>query len=47
MAQGNYQKLVKHFKTGGLFYAVRRGFRYLAWRMRCAKAGIDWRKFSR
>jgi len=47
MAQKNYQKFIKHFKTSGFFYAAKRGFRYWAWRIRCAKLGVDWRKFSR
>ena len=47
MAGKNSQKFVKHLKTGGLFYAIKRGFRYVAWRIRCSSTGIDWRKFSR
>ena len=47
MAEKNFQKFVKYFKTGGLFYAIKRGFKYAAWRIRCSRMGIDWRKFSR
>ena len=47
MVETNTQKFIKHFKTGGLFYAIRRGFGYMAWRNRCNRMGIDWRKFRR
>lgn len=47
MAETNLQKFVKHCTRGGIFYAVKRGFRYAAWRIRCSRMGIDWRKFGR
>ena len=47
MAETNLQKFVKHCKTGGLFYAIKRSFRYVAWRIRCSRMGVDWKKFSK
>jgi len=47
MTETLWQKFVKHYKSNGLFYAIKRGFRYIAWRNRCVKAGVDWRKFAR
>ena len=47
MAETNLQKFVKHFKKNGLFYAIKRGFRYILWRGKCGRMRIDWRKFSK
>mgnify|MGYP001571233594 CR=1 FL=1 len=47
MAETNLQKLVRHCKTGGLLYAINRGIKYIAWRNKCKKIGVDWRKFNR
>ncbi len=47
MAETNLQKFVRYCKTGGIFYAINRGFKYIAWRNRCKKIGIDWKKFSK
>ncbi|MDD5560764.1 MAG: hypothetical protein PHT50_01330 [Candidatus Omnitrophica bacterium] len=47
MAETLWQKFMKHNKTGGFFYALKRGFKYIAWRNICISKGIDWRKFSR
>jgi len=47
MAETSFQKFVKHLKANGLFYAIKRGFRYILWRSRCVRTSIDWRKFSK
>ncbi len=47
MAETNLQKFVRHCRTGGLFYAVYRGVKYISWRNECRKNRIDWKKFSR
>ncbi|MDO8602989.1 MAG: hypothetical protein Q7O04_03975 [Candidatus Omnitrophota bacterium] len=47
MAETNLQKFVKHCKAGGLFYAISRGVKYVTWRNKCKKMGIDCGKFSR
>ena len=47
MTETNLQKLSKHRKKGGFFYAVYRGVRYFKWRFMCMRMGIDWRRFSR
>ncbi len=47
MADTSLQKFVRHCKASGIFYAVNRSIKYIAWRNRCKKMGIDWRKFSR
>jgi hypothetical protein len=47
MALTHWQKFIKHVKSGGLFYAVYRGFKYISWRSQCARRKIDWRQFSR
>ena len=41
MAETNLQKFVKHYKTGGLFYAINRGIKYVTWRNKCKKAEAD------
>lgn len=47
MAETNWQKFMKHCRTGGFFYAVYRGIKYLQWRRWCKKRGIDLRQFSK
>jgi len=47
MVETNWQKFVKHHKTGGLFYAIYRGIKYISWRNRCKRMGIDWGQFSK
>jgi len=47
MAETHWQKFVKHYKTEGFFYAIYRGIKYIAWRNKCSREGIDWRKFSK
>jgi hypothetical protein len=47
MAETHWQKFVKHCKNGGFFYALQRGFRYVAWRNKCKRMGIDYRQFSK
>jgi predicted phosphoadenosine phosphosulfate sulfurtransferase len=46
MVETNWLKFVKHCKGGGFFYAIYRGFKYFAWRNKCRRQGVDWRKFS-
>jgi hypothetical protein len=47
MAETNLQKFVKHCKAGGIFYAIQRGMRYIAWLSKCRTMGIDCKKFSK
>jgi ribosomal protein L20A (L18A) len=47
MAETNWQKFVKHYKAGGLFHAIQRSIKYIAWRNKCRRMGIDWRQFSK
>lgn len=47
MAETNLQKFVRYCKISGVFYAVNRCTKYIVWRNRCKKMGIDWRKFSK
>lgn len=47
MEENNFQKFSRHLKAKGFFYAVGRGFKYLGWRIKCIKMGVDWKKFSR
>ncbi|MDD4939437.1 MAG: hypothetical protein PHE18_02440 [Candidatus Omnitrophica bacterium] len=47
MAETNWQKFAKHFKNGGVFYALYRGIKYIKWRSMCARRGIDWKQFAR
>lgn len=47
MSGNNWEKFVRHFKAGGLFYAIFRGFRYVRWRNQCKRLGIDYRTFSK
>lgn len=47
MEETNWEKFVKHYKTGGFLYAIYRGIKYIQWRRSCVKRGIDWKQFSR
>ncbi len=46
MTETNFQKFVKHYKKGGFFYAINRSVKYISWRNKCRRMGIDWKKFS-
>ena len=47
MKEGSVQKFASHCKSGGFFYAIYRGVKYLKWRCMCKKMGVDWTRFGR
>lgn len=41
-----WQKWCKHYRSGGVFYAVYRGVKYLAWRIRMVRLNRLQRKMK-
>jgi len=41
----NWQKFAMYCREKGFFYAIYRGAKYLKWKLRCFRMGIDYRQF--
>lgn len=47
MPETHWQRFMKYYRAKGFFYAIYRGIKYVQWRRKCKRMGIDWRQFSK